>query len=99
MRDNLLVTYTHSKTMIHSLSVSRQTYSLTLNMNMKAFHIPEVIHGFLLSHLGFDAPESLIEAILTYPDDVLNGKDVTVVFYTQVFHNLSTEWVPGQMNS
>ena len=53
---------------------------MTLNMNMKDFHIPEVIHGLLLSHLELDATESLIEAILTYPAFDENHKDVTVLF-------------------
>lgn len=77
---NLLVTYTYNNNIVHSVIVNRHTYSLTLNMYMKPFHMPEVIHGFLLSHLGLDAPESLIEAILDYPQDVLDGKDVTVLF-------------------
>ena len=78
--NNLLITYTYNKNIVYSVIVNRQTYSMTLNMNMKDFHIPEVIHGLLLSHLELDATESLIEAILTYPAFDENHKDVTVLF-------------------
>ena len=49
-------------------------------MNMQYFHTKELIRGLLLSRLNFNAPDSLIEAILDYPQDALDGKDVTVLF-------------------
>lgn len=77
---NLLVFYTHSNIDPYAVVVNAHLYSLKLNMNMKYFHSPVMIQGLLLSRLGLNAPESLIEAILDYPQDVLDGKDVTVLF-------------------
>lgn len=77
---NLLVFYRHNNIDPHSIIVNAHLYSLTLNMHMRYFHSKELIQGMLLSRLGLDAPDSLIEAILDYPQDALDGKDVTVLF-------------------
>lgn len=59
--------------------VNSKLYSLTLNMNRRYFHIKEIISGLLWSRLRINAPDELIEKILDYPEDALNGKNVTVL--------------------
>lgn len=49
-------------------------------MNMKGFLNEEIVYAHLCSLMDKTPPKGLVKAILTYPDDVEYGKDVTVVF-------------------
>ena len=51
-----------------------------VNMNMKGFLNEEIVYAHLCSLMDKTPPKGLVKAILTYPDDVEYGKDVTVVF-------------------
>lgn len=51
-----------------------------VNMHMKGFLTPTIVHDQLYYWLEQEPPAGLVEAILTYPDMGENGKDVTVVF-------------------
>lgn len=77
---NLLVFYTHSNLDPYAVTINTHMRSMTLNMNMKYFHSREMIQGLLLSRLNIHADDELLDAILNYPQDALDGKDVTVLF-------------------
>lgn len=77
---NLLVFYTYNNLDNYAVTINAHLYSIKLNMNMTYFHSKELIQGLLLSRLGLHASDSLVEAILDYPHDALDGKDVTVLF-------------------
>lgn len=77
---NLLITYTYNNYIPNAIVINKHMRTLTLNMPFKNFHTPQLIQGLLYSMLEIEASDALIEAILTYPEDVNEEKNVTVVF-------------------
>ena len=77
---NLLLTYTYNNLSPYAITINKHLCVMTLNMYMKAFHTPETLDGLLDTQLGIQSSDALIEAILTYPEDVEKDKDVTVIF-------------------
>ena len=77
---NLLITYTYNNLIPNALVINKHMRTLTLNMTFKNFHTPQLIQGLLYSMLDIEASDALIEAILTYPEDVNERKNVTVMF-------------------
>lgn len=51
-----------------------------INMNMKGFLTPTIVHDHMVYLLDDNVPQGLVEAILNYPDNEQNKKDVTVLF-------------------
>lgn len=77
---SLLVFYTYENLHPHSIMVSKHMRSITLNMNMQYFHLPQVISGLLWSRLGIYATDELVNAILDYPEFPEGKKSVTRLF-------------------
>ena len=77
--NNLLITYTYNNLIPNAIVINKHVRTLTLNMHFKDFHTPALLQGLLHSMLDINASDALIEAILTYPEDVEKDKNVTVL--------------------
>lgn len=58
----------------------RDKHNVWINMHMQGFLTPEIVQDHMVYLLDNNVPEGLVEAILTYPEDQIYGKDITVVF-------------------